>query len=44
MYIGQIEIQKAEPLIPDCSPFEVEIAIAKFERYKSPVMVKFRQS
>jgi hypothetical protein len=34
--VGQIEVHTAEPLIPDLSPFEVEIAIAKFERYKSP--------
>jgi hypothetical protein len=26
----------AEPLIPDPSPFEVESAIAKLKRYKSP--------
>jgi hypothetical protein len=28
--VRQIEIQTAEPLVPDLSPFEVEIAIAKF--------------
>jgi hypothetical protein len=26
----------AEPLVPDPSPYEVEIVIAKFKRYKSP--------
>jgi hypothetical protein len=26
----------AEPLIPDPNPFEVEIAIGKLKRYKSP--------
>jgi hypothetical protein len=26
----------AEPLVPDPNPFEVEIAIAKLKRYKSP--------
>jgi hypothetical protein len=26
----------AEPLVPDPSPFEVEIAIAKFEKCKLP--------
>jgi hypothetical protein len=26
----------AEPLVPDPSPFEVEIAIAKLKSYKSP--------
>jgi hypothetical protein len=25
-----------EPLVPDFSPFEVEIAIAKLKRYKLP--------
>jgi hypothetical protein len=28
-----IEIDTAEPLVPDPSPFEVEIAIAKWKRY-----------
>jgi hypothetical protein len=32
----QIEIHTVEPLIPDSSSFEVEIVIAKLERYKSP--------
>jgi hypothetical protein len=40
MYIGvsdvrQIEIHTAEPLVPDPSPFDVEMAIAEFIRYKS---------
>ncbi|PNF14323.1 hypothetical protein B7P43_G06024 [Cryptotermes secundus] len=30
------EIHTAEPLIPDPNPFEVESAIAKLKRYKSP--------
>jgi hypothetical protein len=34
--VRQIEIHTAEPLVPDPSPFEVEIAIAKLKRYKSP--------
>jgi hypothetical protein len=34
--IRQIEIHRAEPLIPDLSPFDVEIAIAKLKRYKWP--------
>jgi hypothetical protein len=32
----QIEIHTAEPLLPDPSSFEVEVAIAKLKRYKSP--------
>jgi hypothetical protein len=34
--IGQIGIHRADPLVPDPSPFEVEIVIAKLKRYKSP--------
>jgi hypothetical protein len=34
--IWQIEVHIAELLVPDPSPFEVEIAIAKLKRYKSP--------
>jgi hypothetical protein len=32
----QIEIHTAGSLVPDPSPLEVEIAIAKLKRYKSP--------
>jgi hypothetical protein len=32
----QIEIHKAEPLVSDSSPFEVETAIAKIKKNKSP--------
>jgi hypothetical protein len=32
--VRQIEIHTAEPLVPDLSPFEVEVAIAKLKRYK----------
>jgi hypothetical protein len=34
--IRQTEIHTAEPIVPDPNPFEVEIAIAKLEKYKSP--------
>jgi hypothetical protein len=34
--VRQIEIHTAEPLVPDPSPCDVEIAIAKLKRYKSP--------
>jgi hypothetical protein len=34
--LRQIEIHTAEPLVPDPSPSEVEIAIAKLKSYKSP--------
>jgi hypothetical protein len=29
-------VTTAEPLVPDPSPFEVEVAIEKLKRYKSP--------
>jgi hypothetical protein len=32
--VRQIEIHTAEPLVPDPSPFEVEIAIANSRNYK----------
>jgi hypothetical protein len=34
--VRQTEIHTAAPLVPDPSPFEVEIAIAKLKRCKSP--------
>ncbi|PNF31392.1 hypothetical protein B7P43_G04057, partial [Cryptotermes secundus] len=34
--VRQTEMHTAEPLIPDPSPFEVEIAVANLKRYKSP--------
>jgi hypothetical protein len=34
--VRQIEIHTAEPLVPEPSPFEVEIAIEKLKKYKSP--------
>jgi hypothetical protein len=34
--IRQIEVHKAEPLVPGPSRLEVEIAIAKLKKYKSP--------
>jgi len=34
--VRQTEIYKAEPLMPDPSAFEVEMAIEKLKGYKSP--------
>jgi hypothetical protein len=34
--VKHIELHTAELLLPDPSPFEVEIAIAKLKSYKSP--------
>jgi hypothetical protein len=36
MYVGQMEMHKAELLVPDPGPFEVEIAITNLKQYKSP--------
>jgi hypothetical protein len=34
--VRHVEIQAAEPLVPEPSPFEVEIALVKMKTYKSP--------
>ena len=34
--VSQTEIQTAEPLVPEPSAFEFEIAIKNLKRYKSP--------
>jgi hypothetical protein len=34
--VRQIEVHMAEPLVPDPSRLEVEIAIAELKKYKSP--------
>jgi hypothetical protein len=34
--VRQVEIHTAESLVLDPSPFEMEVAIAKMKRYKSP--------
>jgi hypothetical protein len=34
--VKQIEVHTAEPLVPSSSRLEVEIAIAKLKKYKSP--------
>jgi hypothetical protein len=34
--VSQTEIHTAEPLVPDPSPLEAEIAIGKLKTYKSP--------
>jgi hypothetical protein len=41
--VRQTEIRTAQPLVPDPSPFEVEIAIAKLKSFKSPD-IKFWQN
>jgi hypothetical protein len=32
--VRQMEVHRAEPLVPDSSPFEAETVIAKLKRYK----------
>jgi hypothetical protein len=39
-----IEIHIAEQLVPDPSPFEVEIAIAKLKRYPFPHTSSWRNA
>jgi hypothetical protein len=34
--VRQVEVHTAETLVPGPSPLEVEIAIAKLKKYKSP--------
>ena len=34
--VGQAEIHKAEPLVPESSAFEFELAIGKLKSHKSP--------
>jgi hypothetical protein len=34
--VRQREIHTADPLVPDHSPFEVEIAVTKLKKYQSP--------
>jgi hypothetical protein len=41
--VVQIEVYKAEPLIPGPSLIEVETAVAKLKRYKSQV-IKFQRT
>jgi hypothetical protein len=38
------EVHRVEPLILDPSPFEVEIATAKFRKYNPQVVIKFLQN
>jgi hypothetical protein len=42
--VMQTETHTAEPLVPEPSSSEVEIAIVKLKRYKSPALIKFRQN
>jgi hypothetical protein len=42
--VRQLEIQTADPLVPDPSPFVVEIAVAKLKRSNNQVVIKFRKN
>jgi len=39
--VRQTEIHKAEPLVPEPSAFEIEMAIEKLKRHKSPGIDQF---
>jgi len=39
-YVGQAEIHTAEPLVPEPSAFEVELAIGNLKSHKSPGIVE----
>jgi hypothetical protein len=41
--VRQMDIHTAEPLVPEPSLVEVEIATGKFKSYKSLGMIRFRQ-
>jgi hypothetical protein len=38
VHVRQTKIHATEPLVPDSSPFEVEIAVLKFKSCKLPVI------
>jgi hypothetical protein len=42
--VRQTAIQTAEPLVPELSDSEVEMAIEEPKRHKSPVLIKFQQN
>jgi hypothetical protein len=42
--VRQIEIHTAEPLVPDPSPSEVEVAIVKMKNINCQLVIKFRQN
>jgi hypothetical protein len=43
-YVRQTETHTAEPLVPETSTFEVELAIKKLKIHKSPVLIRFQQN
>ena len=42
--VGQAEIHTAEPLVPEPSAFEVELAIGKLKSTNRRVLMKYRQN
>ena len=42
--VGQAETQTAEPLVPEPSAFEVELAIGKLKATNRRVLMKYRQN
>ena len=41
---GQVEVPTAEPLVPEPSAFEVELAIDKLKVINCQVLMKYRQN
>ena len=42
--VRQTETHTAEPLVPEPSAFEVEMAIGKLKSHKSPVLIRSQQN
>ena len=42
--VRQPEIHTAEPLVPEPSALEVELAIKKLKSHKSQVLIKYQQN
>jgi hypothetical protein len=42
--VRQMDIHTAEPLVPEPSLVEVEIATGKLKSYRSQVLIRFRQN
>jgi hypothetical protein len=41
--VRQIEVQRAEPLVPGPSHLEFEIAITKLKKYNHHVVIQFQE-
>jgi hypothetical protein len=41
--VGQTEIHTADPLVPEMSAFELEVAIENLKRYKSLLIIPLQE-